>query len=301
LRIGATGRPRVTGGVLTKFQLTPNVRGALWMIAAAILFTINAAVVKQLGATGIDSFQTTFVRSAAGLLLILPFFLWRRGILNSRNIPLQIMQAVAGTIALLSHFYAWTKLPLTDVTTLLFTQALFVLVLAVVVLGEVVHWRRWAATMCGFAGAVLMVRPTFSDVNIDALFALFAAFCISLQLVLIAKLPQGEKELTMLFYLGAIGTLITAAPGLHVWKTPTETQTILLVCNGVLGVSNQACVFRAFRVGDAAYVAPFDYSKLIVAVLLGLIWFGEIPSLWTTVGGSIIILSTLYVSKQERN
>jgi len=300
LRISATGCPRVTGGIRTAFQASPNVRGALWVIAAAILFTINAAVVKQLGATGIDSFQTVFVRSVAGLLLPLPFFLWQRGILGSRNIPMQVLQAVAGTTALLSHFYAWTRLPLTDVTTLLFTQALFVLVLAGIVLGEIVRWRRWLATICGFLGAILMVRPSFSHVNIDALFALFAAFCIALQVVLIAKLPQGEKQLTMLFYLGAIGTLITAAPGLHVWKTPTEMQTILLVCNGVLGVSNQACVFRAFRVGDTTYVAPFDYSKLIVAVLLGFIWFGEIPSMWTILGSIIIILSTLYISKREQ-
>ena len=299
LRISATGCPRVTRGILTTFQVSPNLRGALWMIAAAILFTINAAVVKQLGATGIDSFQTVFVRSVAGLLLPLPFILWRRGALRSQNMRVQILQAVAGTTALLSHFYAWTKLPLTDVTTLLFTQALFVLVLAVILLGEIVRWRRWFATICGFLGALLMVRPSFSDVNADALFALFAAFCIALQVVLIAKLPRGEKQLTMLFYLGAIGTLITAAPGLHVWKTPTEMQTILLVCNGVLGVSNQACVFRAFRVGDATYVAPFDYSKLIVAVLLGFLWFGEIPSVWTTLGAVIIVLSTLYISKQE--
>lgn len=269
------------------------------MIAGAFIFTINAAVVKQLGASGIDSFQTVFVRSIAGLILPLPFIVWQRGSIHTRNFRIQILQGTVGTTALIAHFYAWTKLPLTDVTALLFTQVLFVLVLAVVLLGQSVRWRRWIAAILGFFGALIMIRPSFSQVDHGALIALFAGFCIALQLVLIARLPGEEKQLTMLFYLGVIGTLITAVPGIYAWKEPTKFQAILLVCNGVLGVANQACVFRAFRVGAATYVAPFDYSKLIVAVLLGFILFGEIPGPWTILGAAIIVISTFYISRRE--
>jgi len=279
--------------------MSPNARGALWMIAAAVLFAFNAAVVKQLGATGIDSFQTVFVRSVAGLVLPLPFMLWQGASLRTLNLPVQILQGAVGAVALISHFYAWTRLPLTDVTALLFTQALFVLVLAVILLGKIVRWRRWLATIFGFVGALLMVRPGFSNANADASFALFAAFCIALQVILIAGLPKGEKQLTMLFYLGAIGVVLTVGPGIYYWKAPSESQAILLACNGVLGVSNQACVFRAFRVGEATYIAPFDYSKLIVASLLGLLWFGEIPALTAIIGALIIVFSTLYISKRD--
>jgi drug/metabolite transporter (DMT)-like permease len=71
---------------------------------------------------------------------------------------------------------------------------------------------------------------------------------------------------------------------------------VLLASCGILGVANQACIIRAFRTGDAVYVAPFDYSKLIIAIFAGIFLFGEIPSLWTIVGASIIIASTLVAS-----
>jgi drug/metabolite transporter (DMT)-like permease len=220
---------------------------------------------------------------------------------RTQQLPIQLLQGMVGTAALMAHFYAWTKLPLATVTALIFTQALFTLLLAVLLVRAWVRWQRWVATALGFLGVLIMVRPGFSHVEPAALFALFAGFAIALQVVLVARLPQGEKELTMLFYLGVVGTLITIGPGLMVWRSPTQLQVMLLISNGVLGVAAQACIFRAFRVGDAAYVAPFDYSKLIVAGLLGFFVFGEIPNIWTLTGAALVVLSTLYISRREQH
>ncbi len=275
-------------------------RGAVWMIAAAAIFTINAAIVRSLGASGIDSFQTVFARSLAGLIIPLPL-IWYFGVPIRTRFPMtQIGQGAVGTLALTSHFYAWTKLPFADVTSLLFTQALFVLILAVVLLGAHVSRQRWISTICGFAGALLIIKPGFAQMQSVSLLPLIAAFGIALQLTLIASLPQSEKELTMLFYFGAIGTLMTLPLACLVWKTPTLTQSALLIGNGILGVSSQACIFRAFRIADAAFVAPFDYSKLILAVAVGFFWFGEIPEAWTLVGAAIILISTFYISRREQ-
>jgi drug/metabolite transporter (DMT)-like permease len=279
---------------------SPNARGAMWMIAAAAIFTLNAAIVRFLGAVGIDSFQTVFARSVIGLVIPLPF-IWYFGVSVRTRFPMsQVGQGAVGTLALISHFYAWTKLPFADVTSLLFTQALFVLLLAVALLGAHVSRQRWISTICGFAGALLIIKPGFTQMQPATLLPLVAAFGIALQLTLVAGLPKREKELTMLFYFGAIGTLMTFPLALWVWKTPTLTQAALLIGNGVLGVSSQACIFRAFRVGDPAYVAPFDYSKLILAVALGFFWFGEIPGSWTLLGAAIILISTFYISRREQ-
>jgi drug/metabolite transporter (DMT)-like permease len=277
-----------------------NMRGAMWMIAAAAIFTFNAAIVRLLGAGGIDSLQTVFARSLAGLVIPLPF-IWYFGVSVRTRLPItQAGQGAIGTLALILHFYAWTKLPFADVTSLLFTQALFVLILAAVLLGAHVSRQRWISTICGFAGALLIIRPGFGQIQLASLLPLIAAFGIALQLTLVAGLPQSEKQLTMLFYFGAIGTLMTFPLALCVWKTPTLTQAALLIGNGVLGVSSQACIFRAFRIADAAYVAPFDYSKLILAVALGFFWFGEIPGPWTLLGAAIILISTFYISRREQ-
>ena len=278
-----------------------NLRGASWMLANAVIFSVNAAVVKQLGATGIDSLQTVFVRSLMGLILPLPFLLYLRAPIRTRQLTTQLLQAVAGSLALMCHFYAWTKLPLATVTVFIFTQALFTLLFAVLLTRALVRWQRWVATAVGFLGVLVMVRPGFHSVEPAAVFALLAGCLIALQVVLVARLPQGEKTLTMLFYLGAVGTLMTVGPGIAVWHSPTQWQVVLLILNGVLGVTAQACIFRAFRIGDASYIAPFDYFKLIAAGFLGFVIFGEIPGVPTWIGAALIVLSTFYISRREQN
>lgn len=199
----------------------------------------------------------------------------------------------------MAHFFAWTKLPLATVTAFIFTQALFTLLFAVMIVGARVRLRRWIATAIGFFGVFVIVRPGFAAFQPAAFFALFAGAAIALQLVLVARLPIGEKELTMLFYLGAVGTAMTIGPGLAMWHRPTAMQAELLLANGVFGVAAQACVFRAFRIGEAAYVAPFDYFKLIVAATFGFFIFGEVPTIWTLAGAALIVASTVYISCEE--
>jgi drug/metabolite transporter (DMT)-like permease len=281
-------------------RLPPNLQGALWVVGAAVVFSFNAGVVKQLGILGVDSLQTVFARSVVGFCVILPFVL-RRGLSSTRtnHLPLHLFQGVAGTVALMAHFYAWTKLPLADVTALLFTQPLFALLLAVIILRSKVNWRRWLATAVGFLGVLAMVRPGAVNFEPATMIALFAGFSIALQLILVARLPAGEKELTMLFYLGLVSVLITVGPALAVWRTPNLEEGSLLLVNGLLGITHQAMIFRAFRIGDATYVAPFDYSKIVVAALIGFLYFSEIPDAWSIAGAAVIVASTYYISRRE--
>ena len=215
-----TPRDSALAGSLSALgRLPPNLRGALWVDGAAVVFAFNAGVVKQLGILGVDSLQTVFARSVVGFCVILPF-VWHKDLSSVRTgqLRLHLFQGMAGTVALMAHFYAWTKLPLADVTALLFTQPLFALLLAVIILGAKVNWRRWLATAVGFLGVLAMVRPGAMTFDPAALIALFAGFSIALQLILVARLPEGEEELTMLFYLGLVGTLVTVGPALAVWR-----------------------------------------------------------------------------------
>jgi drug/metabolite transporter (DMT)-like permease len=270
------------------------------MVIAASAFACNAALIKWLTATGVEPLQTAFVRAVVGLVIILPF-IWPDGIaaMKTRHPGIHLLRGLFGAGAMLSGYVAISLLPLAEMTALTFTQPLFTLLLAVAVLGEQVRWRRWSATAVGFLGVLVMVRPGAEAFQPAALLALGSALGIASAVILVKRLPPGERHSTMLFYFGMIATLFTAGPAIAVWQPLTLQQLALMIVIGMVGMASQATIIRAYRAGQAAYVAPFDYSKLILATLLGFFIFGEVPGIWTVLGAGIIVASTLYISRRE--
>ena len=296
-----TARPGGRRGLEARWlALSPNQRGALWMIGAACGFTLNSALVKWLGATGMPPMQMVFARVLIALLAILPF-VWRAGpgVLATRAPGTHLIRALAGTGATVCGIYAVVLLPLADVTALSFTTPLFTILLAVPLLRERVRWRRWSATAVGFLGVLIMVRPGASAVEPGALLALGMALGIAVATVMVKRLPAGETVTGMLFWYSVTALALTSVPALLVWQAPSATGWLLLIAIGVLGVASQALILRAYRVGEATFVAPFDYSKLLLAVAIGLTVFGEIPDLWTLAGALVIVASTLYIARRE--
>ena len=293
---------RVTGGWA---KLSPNHRGALWMIAASAGFTVNSAMVKTLiggeaGLGGLDVFQVAFARALFSFALVVPFLL-RAGpaALRTRHPFLHAIRAFAGAAAMVCGFYAVGHLHLADFTALSFTQPLFVTLLAVVILGEVVRWRRWLATAVGFAGVLIMVRPGAGTFDPAALIALLSVFGIAIAVCMVKRLPQGERHATLLAYFCLMSLAITAVPALVVWTPPSLDQWLLLAGVGTLGVVSQAMIIRAYRCGEASFVAPFDYLKLILAGLIGFFVFSEVPGPWTLLGAAVIVGAALYIARRE--
>ncbi len=277
-----------------------NSRGALWMIVAALGFTINGALVKLLGEGGIGAFQTALARAVIATSLLLPLLARTGlGILATRHPMVHLMRAVAGSGAMMCGFYALTKLPLAEVTALSFTTPLFIIVLAVLLLGEPVRWRRWSATLVGFLGVLIMLRPGVQAFDPAAIAALGMALGIAVAVVLVKRLPAGESHLTMLFYFGIASIAMALGPALATWRAPSPAQSLMLVAVGVLGVASQALIIRAFRSGEATFVAPFDYIKLLLAGLIGYALFGEVPDGWTWVGAAVIVGATIYIARRE--
>ncbi len=293
---------RITGAWL---RLSPNHRGALWMIAASLGFTVNSAMVKtlvggheELG--GLDVFQVAFARALFSFALVLPFLLRAGpGALRTRHPGIQGLRAFSGAAAMICGFYAVGQLPLADFTALSFTQPLFVTMLAVLILGEVVRWRRWLATAVGFVGVLIMVRPGAATFDPAALVALTSVFGLALAVNLVKLLPAGESHTTLLTYFCLMSLGITALPALLYWTPPSLAQWGLLAAVGSLGVVSQAMIIRAYRAGEASFVAPFDYLKLILAGLIGFIFFSELPGLWTLVGAAVIVGAAFYIARRE--
>ncbi|MGH8238524.1 MAG: DMT family transporter, partial [Steroidobacteraceae bacterium] len=140
-------------------RLPPNARGALWMLASAIAFTVMTMLIKFLGEDYSPALQT-FYRQLAGLVVMVPVILHNpREVFRTTRPGILLFRSGAGTVAMILGFYAYQKLPLADANALSFTRTLWLVPLAAFVLKESVGPRRVLATISGFLGALLMLQP----------------------------------------------------------------------------------------------------------------------------------------------
>ncbi len=280
-------------------RLSPNARGALWLLASALSFAVMNAMVRGLGSE-IHGFQQAFFRCLFGWIALFPFVARQapQVFVTGRSL-VHLARGVVGLTAMLCVFYALTHLPLAEATAFFFAKPLFMIPLALLFLGETVGWRRILATLAGFGGVLVMLDPGETELGAGALAALLAVFLMAVVLVLVKKLTATERAMTMLFYFTGIATLGTFGPALWVWVWPTPTQWGLLAAMGALASGAQYLAVRAYRVGDAAAITPMDYSQLLFAGLLGYLLFGEVPGWNTVAGAAMIAATTLYILRRE--
>src|SRR5690606_25081092 len=167
------------------------------------------------------------------------------------------------------------------------------------ILHEIVRWRRWTATAVGFCGVLVMVRPGHAAIDPATFVALGESVALALLIVIVKLMPPREKTLAMLFWFGAIATPITLLPAIYVWVWPTLGDWLWLIGMALAGVGSQWFFLLAFRSGEASFVAPIDYTRLIFVAAVGYLAFSEIPSPWTLLGAAIIVGSTLYIVRRE--
>ncbi len=279
--------------------LPGNVRGALWILLSALIFTMTNSLIKYVGTT-LDPFQMVFFRGLFGTMFLLPI-VWHAGgmaVLKTQRMNFHLARGITGSLALMTIFYALTNMPLADVTGISFSRSLWVIILAVLFLGERIRWRRWTATLVGFCGVLVMVRPG-PEANPAAIAAVLNALFVAMSVVLIKRMTITEKPLTILFWGTLIPTFVTLPPAIVVWQTPTNTELMLMAAIGAGLSVGHTCLIHGLRVGEATAVMPFDYTRLIFAGLAGYIFFLEIPDPYTIGGALLIILATLYIARRE--
>ncbi len=278
--------------------LSPNARGALWALLGSLFMSFSAVLVKFLG-NELNSFEVAFFRALFGFLAITPFVLrpGSGGIRTSRPV-LHTLRGVMGGAAMLSGFYAVTVLPLALATSLSFSRSLFMIILAILFLGEEVRARRWTATILGIVGIIVMLRPT-TAIDAAAFYSLFSAFMVAAVMVATKKLATTEPPVRIIFYAGFFGTLISLGPAIFLWETPSLTQIALMILLGVIGALGTNCMVRALAAAEATVVAPVEYVRILFAAMFGFFLFAETPDIWTGVGAVIVVASTLYIALRE--
>lgn len=270
------------------------------MLASAATFTLMTMLIKYLGADYPAALQT-FYRNAAGLVVMLPLIARSpRDAFRTHRPGLLLFRATAGTVGMILGFYAYQKLPLADANALSFTRTLWLVPLAAFVLKEHVGPRRITATVIGFFGALLMLQPSASSgMSWPVVAALLAAFLVALTVAGMKFMTRDHTTMTLMSWSGVLGFVLAIPPALFVWRTPAFEDLLLLGAMGVLGVITQACYIRGMSEGDAAVMAPIDYTRLVFAVVLGYFLFDELPNRMTLLGAAVIIGSTIYITWRE--
>ena len=279
-----------------------NVRGALWMVASAVTFTAMTTLIKYLGADYSAALQT-FYRQAVGLLILLPVIVRHRSAAFATTRPgILIFRASAGTIGMILSFYAFQKMPLADANALSFTRTLWMAPLAAVILRERIGPLRIAAALVGFGGVLLMVRPGAGghlDMGVPALAMLGASFLFSFAVIGMKVMTRDHAPMVLLVWSAFLGVVFAIPGAIIAWRWPSLRDLALLAAMGAIATVNQWCYIKGMQEGDAAAMAPIDYTRLVFAALAGFALFHEIPSVWTWAGAAVVVGSTLVITWRE--
>lgn len=273
----------------------------LFMMAAGMVNAVMLSAIKQLSGE-LHPFEIGFFRCLIGFIVLLPI-IWRAGglaVMRTDRIGLHLLRGALNAGAMLAFFMAVSLAPLETVTAISFASPIFATLLAIIILGERVGLHRWSGLIIGFLGAFLIIRPGSSEfTDFGPLLALGSSIGWAGAMIIIKKLTQTEKPLSIISWAALLVGLFSLIPALFVWQWPTKEQWMILVLIGVLGSTIQYCFTKAFSLAETTLVLPFDYLKLIWASLFGFVLFAEAPDPWAWVGGTVIFTSAVYIAYRE--
>lgn len=281
--------------------MSPSLKGILFMCAGVLCLAIGDAIAKWLGEVH-SPLQIIFFRTLVSLPLIALLTHFGGGLrkLRTRRPGVHLIRGLIYTGTMGCFVLGLTMLPLAEATAIAFAAPLFVTLLSVPLLGERVDGPVMAASLLGFAGVLVIVRPGGESFHPGALAMLGAAVFYALLMVTSRRYGGREHLWAMVFYMNLVPLVIAALTLPLVWQTPYPEHWPAFLAAGVFGVGATACITMAFRHAPAAIAAPFDYTAMLWAVLLGWWFWGEMPDLWVFVGSALIIGSGLAIAYHDR-
>jgi S-adenosylmethionine uptake transporter len=269
----------------------------IWMICAGACWTVMTVLVRELSAD-YSAFQLLFARNVVAVSILMPPVL-RSGIgaLKTSRMGLHCLRSVFACLGILGLFYGVSRLPLPDVTALSFTQPLFAVVLAGLVLKEAIGSARWRAVLLGLVGLLVIVRPGFSDIGIATLAVLGSAICYACTNVCVKSLMTTDTPQQSVIYFNVIMLPISFVPALIFWVTPDWLDALRMVGIGLCGTLSVYAFARALSLADASAMLPFDFLRLPLAALAAFLLFGETGDIFTWAGSLIIFASSYALAR----
>ncbi len=279
-------------------KLSPNIKGFIFILIASATFPIMGTTVKYL-TSELHPFQIAFFRCFFGFMIIIPLIIKKNPskILNTKRYPMHILRGLLGVGAMMAGFTALSMLPLATAVTLGFTRILFLVPLAMLLLGEKPGFLRIFLILLGFLGVIIMIDPS-NDNNItyfSASLALLGAFLVSCVKLSVKSLSSSESTLTIQFYYGIISTTALIIPCYLFWTPLNSFQILLMLFAAIVGTIAQMLTIWGLKLGATTVVMPADYTRLIFAGIYGFILFNEIPYLNEIIGSFVIIITTMII------
>ncbi len=270
-------------------------------VLSALLFAVMSALVRFLGET-YPVGQIVFFRSAFAILPVLVIYAWRNELAAAvRTVrPLgQIGRGLISICGMFCNFSALARLPIVDATAISFVSPLITVAMSAAFLKERVRVYRWSAVTVGFIGILVMLGPHFdlsahagaAGTTLGLAFAIAGAFCNSGSVIQTRRLAETETTSSIVFYF----SLICALAGLATWP-----ELVALVTVGLCGGLAHIVLTESYRLAPASVVAPFDYTAMVWAFLLGYFFFNELPTVYVFVGAGIIAGAGLFIIWRER-
>lgn len=272
------------------------------LVLLASIFLTSADMVSKLLTLEIPPLQVTWLRYGTFTVIMLAI-VWRRGGLERLRTQRPMLQFLRGVGVLASSVLfvmALKYMPLADATATGFVAPLFVTALSIPILGEAIGWRRWTATLVGFVGVLIVVRPGGAGFQVASLLAVASALAWAFAMIMTRMMSRTESPLTTLTYSAMLGFGLTSLAVPFLWGPLTPMILLMGVFVGVSSTVGHWLIVLAYRHADASLLAPFSYIQLLWASLFGLVIFAVLPDFWTLVGAVIIAGSGLYTAHRER-
>lgn len=275
-------------------------RALFWIGLVMIGFPGINATIREI-TQQMHPFVVVFWRNLFAVALILPFVLARHG-RNTFRLKAPKLVVARGALeftAMCGVFMALKGLTLAQATALMFTQPIWITVGAALFLGETVRARRWIATFAGFIGMLVIVRPGFGDMSIYTLAALFSAVTGAASALMLRRVSQYDSVGKIICWMSMVVTPLSLTLAIPYWQPITWPLAGMILLAVLFGTLGHYSLTQSYRYGEASQLAPYRYGELVMAVLIGWLVFGELPSLYTYIGGAIIAGAGIYIAHRE--
>jgi drug/metabolite transporter (DMT)-like permease len=285
--------------------------GIALKLASVVLFVIMSALIKAT-TEDVPTGQAMFFRSFFALPIIIGWLVWsgdlKTGLRTSRPMG-HVWRGLIGVCGMGFGFSSLAYLPLPDVTAIGFAGPLMTVVLAALLLGERLRIYRISAVLLGLVGVFVILSPRLSifsgqemerTAQIGVALVLTSAMFRALVQIHIRRLAQTEKTAAIVFYFSMTTTLLSLLTLPFGWTMPDINAVIMLVCAGLIGGVAQIFITSAYRFADASVIAPFDYAAILFSMIIGYIFFADVPTVQMLLGSCIVIFSGLLIIWRER-
>ncbi|WP_318512680.1 DMT family transporter [Photobacterium leiognathi] len=273
--------------------------GARFMLLSALGFALMSSTVKYVSQLGIPVFEIVAARAFVSLIISY-LDIKRKGIsIWGNNKPLLVVRGLVGTIGLSCVYYAVTTLPLAEATILQYINPVFTAILAVIFLKERVQFSTLICIVLSILGLFFIVNPTTINSGgshlpmFSVMIAVIGAFVSAISYIIVKKLSNTEDSSVIIFYFPLITLPLSILVVSQDFVMPDLTTTFLLILVGIFTQVGQLGLTKAMQTQSAGKATAYSYVQIVLSVIFGFIVFNEVPSIWTYIGGGLIIAGAL--------